>query len=92
MTDPTDPKEALAVLAAATTRYAETEAAHERSREQAIASVVAALKAGATPTEVTRTGPFTDAYVRKLAREAGIPPARSGIKPGTPKSKANKSK
>lgn len=77
----TDPTAALADLDAATERYDETGAAHEAARDEAVAKVVAALKAGATPTEVTRRGPFTDAYVRKLAREAGIPPSRPGIKP-----------
>lgn len=67
-------------LLAATARYEETKAAHEDAREQAASAVVAALRAGATPTQVTRDSPFTDAYVRKLARDGGIAPGRPGIK------------
>lgn len=78
----TDPTAALENLDAATDRYEETAAAHEEARMDAVAKVIAALRAGATPTEVTRRSPFTDAHVRKLAREAGIPPAKPGIKPG----------
>lgn len=84
MTGPNDPNEALKDLRAANKRYEETAGEHERSRLAAIAAVVAALKSGATPTEVTRDSPFTDAYVRKIARDHGVPPARSGIKPDRP--------
>lgn len=56
-------------------------AAHERERAAHIAAVVAALKAGKRPTAVASWSPFTAAYLRKLAREAGIPPATKG---GTP--------
>ncbi|MGX6605595.1 hypothetical protein ACWKSP_26205 [Micromonosporaceae bacterium Da 78-11] len=80
MADNNDPKEALAQLADARTRYDRTEAAYENAREQAIAAVVAALRAGAMPTEVVRASRFTDAYVRKIARDHGIAPARPGIK------------
>jgi hypothetical protein len=43
-------------------------------------AVLAALRAGMRPTDVTARSPFTAAYVRRLAREAGIEPARPGPK------------
>jgi hypothetical protein len=68
-------------LAAATRRYNHTAAKHEEARQDVIAAAVAALKAGDTPTEVAEQSPFTPAYVRRLAREHGIPPAPTGRKP-----------
>lgn len=67
-------------LAAATRRYERTENAHEAARRDAIEAVLAALRAGIGPSEVERLSPFTAAYVRKLARENGIPPAAPGPK------------
>lgn len=67
-------------LAAATRRYRRTEAAHEEARLAAIAASLAALRAGVGPAEVERLSPFTGAYLRKLAREEGIPPAAPGPK------------
>jgi hypothetical protein len=81
MTDTDAAKEALERLLVAAAKYDETKAAHEDAREQAAEAVVAALKAGATPTQVTRDSPFTDAYVRKIARDAGVAPSKPGIKP-----------
>jgi hypothetical protein len=80
MTEKDDTKEALERLTAAREAYKATEAAHERAREEALMAVVVALKAGATPGAVTAAGPFTDAYVRKIARDNGIGPAKRGIK------------
>jgi len=62
----------LDALDNSTRRYRETEAAHEESRQAVIADVVAALRAGERPTDVVARSPFTDAYVRRLARENGI--------------------
>jgi hypothetical protein len=56
-------------------------AAHERERAAHTAAVVAALNAGKRPTDVVSWSPYTAAHLRKLAREAGIPPASKG---GTP--------
>jgi hypothetical protein len=72
--------DARSALAAATRRYERTEAAHEEARREAIEAVLAALRGGVGPTEVERLSPFTAAYVRKLARENGIPPAPPGPK------------
>lgn len=87
MTEAANANEALSTLRAATKRYEETKAIHEAARDAAAAAVVAALRAGAAPTAVTSAGPFTDAYVRKIARDNGIAPARPGIKPGQRNSK-----
>lgn len=73
----TDPRDELA---AATRRYRHTEAAHEKARQVAIDAVLTALRANIGPTEVERLSPFTSAYIRKLARENGIPPASPGPK------------
>jgi hypothetical protein len=67
-------------LAAATRRYRQTEAAHEQARQATIAAVLNALRGGVGPAEVERLSPFTGAYIRKLAREHGIPPAPPGPK------------
>ena len=63
----------LEAVEAGTRRYHETEAAHEESREAVTASVLAALRGGERPTDAADKSPFTAAYVRKLAREAGVP-------------------
>jgi hypothetical protein len=76
----------LEAVEAGTRRYKETEAAHEESREAVTASVLAALRGGERPTDVAEQSPFTAAYVRKLAREAGIPESpgrRPKARPGT---------
>jgi hypothetical protein len=67
-------------LIAATRRYQRTEATHEDARREAINAVIAALRAGIGPTEVERLSPFTGAYIRKVARENGVPPAAPGPK------------
>jgi hypothetical protein len=66
----------LDTLDQATRRYRKTEAAHEQSREDTTKAVVAALRAGKRPTDVTARSPFTAAYVRRIARQHGIESAR----------------
>lgn len=73
---------ALAALDTSTRRYRRTEKAHEESRQAAVADVVAALRAGARPTDVVARSPFSPAHVRNIAREHGIEPARKGGNPG----------
>jgi hypothetical protein len=63
----------LDALDAATRQYRRTEGAHEKSRELVTAAVTAALRAGRRPTDVAARSPFTETYVRKLARQHGIP-------------------
>jgi hypothetical protein len=67
-------------LVAATRHYEQTDVAHEEARKAAISAVLAALRAGIGPAEVERLSPFTGTYIRKLARDEGIPPAPPGPK------------
>jgi hypothetical protein len=48
---------------------------HKAERDEHIAHVLAALRDGEPPTQVADWSAFSAAYVRKLARDAGIPPA-----------------
>lgn len=64
---------AIEELEAATARYRETEAAHDESRSRVVAAVLDALRSGERPTDVAAKSPFTETYVRRLAREHGIP-------------------
>jgi hypothetical protein len=64
----------------ATRRYRETEQTHDEARTAAVDAVVAALRSGMRPTDVTAKSPFTAAYVRRIAREHGIEPAKPGPK------------
>ncbi|WP_372672997.1 hypothetical protein [Amycolatopsis kentuckyensis] len=74
---------ALDALDDAARRYRETKKAHDAATEAVAAAAVAALKAGERPSDVVEHSPFTAAYVRRIAREAGIEPARPGPKPRT---------
>lgn len=67
----------MKALDAATARFRRL----EKARDEVIAAVVAALKANIPPTEVANRSPFTATYVRSIAREHDIPPAKPGIKP-----------
>lgn len=64
---------AVSALQEAARAYRRTEALHGRSRIAAIAATLDALRAGVAPAEVERQSPFTGSYIRRLAREAGIP-------------------
>jgi hypothetical protein len=46
-----------------------------KDRADHLAAVVAALKAGKRPTDVASWSPFSAAYLRRLARDAGVPRA-----------------
>jgi hypothetical protein len=67
--------EHVAAIKAATARYDDTAAAHEKSRQEAADAVLAALRDGVPPTTVAEWSPFTATYVRQMARDAGIPAA-----------------
>jgi hypothetical protein len=56
----------------------------EAAKEQHIAAVLAALRAGRPPMKVAELSPFTDTHLRQLAREAGIPPAVKGKRATSP--------
>lgn len=78
-----DRDEALRQLAEAAEAYTQAQTAIDAARERTVTAIVAALRAGARPTEVDRISPFTPTYNRKKAREAGIEPGRSGGRPGS---------
>ncbi|MCF2527353.1 hypothetical protein [Yinghuangia soli] len=61
-----------AAIDLATARYRETEQAHEAARQDAIAAVTDALRAGIRQSDVVAHSPFTASFVRRLARENGI--------------------
>lgn len=69
------------MLAAATRKYERTKKAYEAAKTEAIQAALDALRAGERPTDVAEKSPFTPAYIRRLAREAGIEPAAPGPKP-----------
>ncbi|WP_367134486.1 MULTISPECIES: hypothetical protein [Streptomyces] len=74
----------MEALVEATRRYRETERAHEEAREDAIEAVVSALRAGKRPTDVADRSPFSPAYVRRIARDHEVEPARPGPKSAKP--------
>ena len=69
------------MLVAATRKYERTKKAYEAAKAEAIHAALDALRAGERPTDVAEQSPFTPAYIRRLAREAGIEPAAPGPKP-----------
>jgi hypothetical protein len=68
-------------LKAATERYRALKSQWDEVQRATVDAVIAALKADISPTEVTALSPYTAAYVRKLARAAGVPAALPGPKP-----------
>lgn len=68
-----EPPPTLADIEAAAIQRGEDEERHRKSSEALKELVLAALRSGAyRPTDVTKASRWTAAYVRKLAREAGI--------------------
>lgn len=63
----------LDAIETAARKYRRAEKAHETARAEVVACVIAALRSGAAPGKVAKMSPFTDAYVRKLARANSIP-------------------
>lgn len=82
----TEPDKARETLTTTRARYSRTEDAHKKARDDLKAAVVDALRAGIGPSEVSRLSGFTDAYVRKLARAADLPPLRDSRGGAAPKS------
>jgi hypothetical protein len=70
----------LMELDEATELYWETKAPHDAAREKTVEAVLSALREGIEPTTVAERSPFTAAYVRRLARDHDIPPAKQGMK------------
>jgi hypothetical protein len=69
--------QAKAELAELTKRYRRAQAALDEAGKAAMAKALDLLRAKVPPAEVARLSPFTDSYIRKAAREAGLPPVRS---------------
>jgi len=55
-------------------RYERAAKAMKEASDQALGDALAALRAGVKPAEVGRHSPFTDSYLRRLARDNGIEP------------------
>lgn len=72
----------LADLASATADFEEADEARETARQRVIDLALSLLRAGAEPGDVYARVPFTSTQMRSIARDAGIPPGRPGIKPG----------
>jgi len=62
-------------------RLRRAQSALDAAKEQHVAAVLAALRAGRPPMGVAGLSPLTDARIRQIARKAGIPPARKGKQP-----------
>lgn len=60
--------------------YERTRAERESARAAVNEVIIEALESGATPTEVNKLSPFTPAYVRRIAKEAGVAPRPKGPK------------
>lgn len=63
-------------LAAVSRTYKRADSTCREAGKAAMDKAIQLLRAGQTPAEVTRLSPFTDAYIRRAARAAGIPAAR----------------
>lgn len=63
-------------LAEQARRYRRAQTALDEAGKAAMATALELLRAKVPPTEVAKLSPFTDSYIRKAAREAGIEPAR----------------
>lgn len=72
---------ALAAVDRTTEEYLRTKQEHETARAASIKAALHALRIQAGPAEVARRSPFEAAYLRRIAREQGIPPAREPKRP-----------
>jgi hypothetical protein len=76
----------LGELAAATARFEELDSARSEARQRVVDLALDLLRAGeAEPGDVYARVPFTSTQMRSIARDAGIPKGRPGIKPSTGK-------
>ena len=65
-------------LATRARAYQATLAEHERARDALHAAALAAWRAGWRPATISERTGLTASYLRKLAREAGLPAAPTG--------------
>lgn len=75
-----DVEELKTGLAEDAERYRRGDQMRREASDAALSKVLALLRAQVPPSEVTRLSPFSDAYVRRIAREHGIEPGRPGPK------------
>jgi hypothetical protein len=64
-------------LSEQTKRYQRADDTRTAARNAAIELALKLLDAKVGPSEVARLSPFTDSYIRKAARKAGLPPVTS---------------
>lgn len=60
-------------LETATARYHQANAVQVEARKELAAAMIAALRAGERPADVAAKSPFTETYVRRMARDNDIP-------------------
>jgi hypothetical protein len=65
-------------VSATARRLRRARATVEKAEAEHIEAVLSALRAGRPPMRVAELSPFSDAHLRQLARNAGIPPAVRG--------------
>jgi hypothetical protein len=69
-------EKAKADLTEATKRYKRARDSMKKAGEDAMTLALDLIRAEVPPSVVERLSPFTDSYIRKAAREAGLPPVR----------------
>lgn len=77
-------------LAKDTARYRRAKAVMAESGAAAMTKALDLLRAGVAPSRIERLSPFTDSYIRKAARDAGLPPLRSARGITAPKVEADR--
>ncbi|MFC4128969.1 hypothetical protein [Nocardia rhizosphaerae] len=73
--------EALDRLKQATRKYLRLSDQTEKAKREVLDAALGALRDGETPNNVAEASPFTAGYLRKIARENGVEPAKRGVKP-----------
>lgn len=73
--------EALDRLKQATRKYLRLSDQTEKAKQDVLDAALTALRDGENPNDVAEASPFTSGYLRKLARENGVEPAKRGVKP-----------
>jgi len=57
------------------------EADRQAAKQAVFDAAVNALRAGADPATLAQLAPFSWSYIRRYARDEGVPPAKGGPKP-----------
>lgn len=77
-----DHKEMLALILRSNGAYQQAYENYKKSRALHLWAIRNALGAGVRPRDILGLTTWTATYIRKLAREAGIPPSPRGTKNG----------